>query len=584
MKVRTYSIETFGYVLAIFLAVLIRFLSLARMPLTDQEATLALQALAIVKGTPLESITQPGYVLLTSILFFLFDTTNFLARFWPALVGSLLVAAPFLYRRFLGPAAALFLAFFLALDPGLTALSREADGAILAVTFTLFALGFILNRRMVWAGICTALALLGGPYLWPGLISLGIALWLAFLFRPGQPEPEESQETRTEIEEKPSARKFLSSGDLRTGLVSAVLTLLVFGTIFFLAPSGLSGFGGSLVAYLRGWGLSSGISPFLLLAAVFFYQPIAFVLGLWGLAVGLRKRAWMDRFLMIWLAAALVLVIAYPNRAAPQLAWALLPLWALAARQLERWLKIEVGDAFLPALAQGLLAFVLLGFAWMNLQASFVSVQTSSSPELRIIATLGAIVLLILTSLLMGVGWSWKAMRIGSFWGVGAVLIIYSLSALWSSAGLGKMPGMEIYRSGAPVQDEDLLLDTVNDLARWHNGNGHLIDIAVVDIPAPSLKWALRDIQSVDFVNAVPTQAEPSIVITKDKETLASTSAYRGEGFIWTLSPSWNDYINVEWFQWMFNREGPIDKSTLILWARSDLFYGGTPKNIPQQP
>jgi hypothetical protein len=584
MKVRTYSIETFGYILAFVIAILIRFLSLARMPLTDQEATLALQALAIVKGTPLESITQPGYVLLTSVLLFLFGTTNFLARFWPALVGSLLVAAPFLYRRFLGPAAALFLAFFLALDPGLTALSREADGAILAVTFTLFAAGFTLNRRMVWAGICTGLALLGGPYLWPGLLSLGIALWLAFLFRPGQPEPDEAQETGANAEARPSGGKFLSASDLRTGFVSAVLTLLVFGTIFFLAPSGLSGLGGSLVAYLRGWGLTSGISPFLLLAAVFFYQPIGLVMGLWGLAVGLRSRAWIDRFLMIWLVAALILVIAYPNRAAPQLVWALLPLWALAARQLERWLKIEVGDTLLPALAQALLAFVLLGFAWMNLQASFGSALSGSSPELRLIATLGAIVLLILTSLLMGVGWSWKAMRIGSLWGIGAVLIIYSISALWSSAGLGKMPGMEIYRSGAPVQDEDLLLGTVGNLAKWHNGNRYLIDIAVVDIPSPSLKWALRDIHSVDFVSAVPTQAEPSIVITKDKETLASTSAYRGEGFIWTLSPSWNDYINVEWFQWMFNREGPIDKSTLILWARSDLFYGGAPKVNPQQP
>src|SRR6185436_3864002 len=108
------------------------------------------------------------------ILFAIIESTNFMARLVPALVGSTLVFVPYFFRDKIKPLPALILAFFLAVDPGLVALSRQANGTILAVTFLLFAWGMWRNQRAIVAGVFAGLALLSGPSLWAGLFALGL--------------------------------------------------------------------------------------------------------------------------------------------------------------------------------------------------------------------------------------------------------------------------------------------------------------------------------------------------------------------------------------------------------------------------
>ena len=108
--------------------------------------------------------------------FFIFGGgTNFLARLLPALAGSALVFAPVLFQGRLKPRPSLILAFFIALDPGLMTLAREAASSIFAITFLLFAWGFWINNRARLAGAFIALALLSGPSIWAGLLAFGIS-------------------------------------------------------------------------------------------------------------------------------------------------------------------------------------------------------------------------------------------------------------------------------------------------------------------------------------------------------------------------------------------------------------------------
>ena len=75
------------------------------MPLTGPEAALALQAQQLAQGVHPQISPQAGYVIWTSLLFYIFQTSQFLARFWPAAAGSLLILAPYLFRRQLGARA-----------------------------------------------------------------------------------------------------------------------------------------------------------------------------------------------------------------------------------------------------------------------------------------------------------------------------------------------------------------------------------------------------------------------------------------------------------------------------------------------
>jgi predicted membrane-bound mannosyltransferase len=133
--------EGWLYGLAFLIAVGFRLIQLGATPLNDAEATLALQSLHISQGVDPLLGPQPLYILFTSILFAVTESTNFMARFLPVLVGSALVFVPYLFREQLKPRPALILAFLFAIDPGLVFLSRQASGTVLAATFLRLPLG-----------------------------------------------------------------------------------------------------------------------------------------------------------------------------------------------------------------------------------------------------------------------------------------------------------------------------------------------------------------------------------------------------------------------------------------------------------
>ncbi len=159
------TLEHAIYAVALVFAIGLRFLNLGALPLSDYEATWALQALRVTQGLHPALGPNPAYVHLTSILFYIFGGTNFLARFWPALAGTALVFAAWFLRGRIGRIPAIVLAFGLAIDPGLVAMSHLAGGPMLAVTCLVFAgLMWLEGHRSFagfFAGLATALRTFG---------------------------------------------------------------------------------------------------------------------------------------------------------------------------------------------------------------------------------------------------------------------------------------------------------------------------------------------------------------------------------------------------------------------------------------
>ncbi len=81
---------------AFILALGFRFIRLGFSPLDDREAGIALQALAAAEGNETEFGAFMSIVGLSGLDFFILSTSNFLARFWSALLGALIVFLPFL--------------------------------------------------------------------------------------------------------------------------------------------------------------------------------------------------------------------------------------------------------------------------------------------------------------------------------------------------------------------------------------------------------------------------------------------------------------------------------------------------------
>ena len=568
LSLRGLTLEHLLYASALGLALWVRLLNLGAAPLSDAEAGWAMQALHLAQRASASGgasgYAAPGYWALTGSLIALFGSTTFLARLLPALAGALLALAPVFFRDTLGRRAALILAFGLAIDPGLAAVSRRADGPVMALSFGLLAFGLWRARRPITAGLLAGLALLSGPAFLQGALGLALAGVVAVMIggyeavRPWLPPS---------LDGRPPAMQ-------RVALFSAGAAVLLASTLFFSAPQGLGAWLDMIPAYFRGWAASSSVHPLLPLAALVFYQPLALIFGAIGAVQGLTSEGRSSQALLplLWAASALLLALLYPARQAADAAWALLPLWALAALALDR-LWPEEGFSIVT-LAHGALVFLLLGLFWFTLAALNRALPGASEPAVRLAVLAGVALLIGLVTLLVALGWSWETGRNGLLVGLMAGLAVYLISALWGASQVRPGQPQELWTQPPAPGQAGLLVNTLETLSARTTGFPDDIDI-VSTVDAPSLRWALRNIKGARFVDVLDAAEQPSAAITaQDQQTPALAAAYAGQDFTWWVRPAWPGALPQDLAAWFTYRDAPVQEDQVILWVRGDLFPG----------
>jgi hypothetical protein len=587
MTNRRLTLEHILYALAFALALTLRFLHLGALPLSDFEADGAFQALQVARGAHPAIGPNPAYVLLTSILFYIFGASNFLARFWPALVGSILVLTPFFFRDRLGRVPALILAFALTFEPGLLAISRTAGSSILAVSFLVLAWAMGREGRYPLAGVFGGLALMSGQAVWMGLLILGLSVAICQVFFSKRVKTDDQQQTASEDHSSPvtshpsleTAHWSLVTKHWKITLVYLLGTLLLGGSLFLLAPVGLSAFVASILAYFKGWWTLSGVRVAHLLTALVAYQLMALVFGLVALVGGLLRKDRLVISLGSWTVVALLLALAYPARQVADLAWMLLPLWTLAALELGRYTKMESVGGWKLAGVTALTVSILV-FVWMNLAAAASQTFVSPAVQTRLLLLLGALLILGLSLTLVAFGWSAEVARLGAAWGGTAFLVAFTLGASTGAGGLRQPLTAELWSPSPPWrgrQDRqtvqtDLLQKTLNDLSDWNKGHVESLPVTVVGLDSPALRWLLRDWE-VKEADALSPADSPELVIAPQGVELNLSAAYRGEDFVWYQSPNWDEALPEEWLCWFVYRQMSQQKESLTLWARGDLFF-----------
>jgi hypothetical protein len=566
MKSRSPRFETILYLLAFLLALGLRFARLGEPALTDSEARLALDALQIAQGAQPALSPHVAYTNLTAILFFVFGSSNFLARFWPALVGSALVLVPRLFRERIKLRPAIILAFFLAIDPAFVALSRQAGSPIFAVAFSLLAAGFWFRSQPRAAGACLALAFLSGSALWAGLLGM-LLVWMIAQSLSARPKPGETElPSEPPISEPQPPTPITRYAPL---LTSFLVTLILSSTLFLLASQGLSAWLAALPEYIMGWVLPVSIPSGQLFLALAAYQPLAILLAVVSIVRGCWNGSRRVIRLSLWMLIALLLTLFYPARQPADLAWMLIPLWTLAALEFARYVDFAREDRFEML---GVFAFtaLLLGFAWMNFIALYWTPVPSPQGNIRLGLFFGALVLLIVSIVLVGYGWSQRVARVGAAWGMLVILGLYTLGAAWGATGLRIPTGVDLWHADKPVHQADLLSKTADQVSEWATGHVDKLTVTVFGVDSPALLWALRNHNPKVVLALDPTSA-PELVITPPQQTLELAAAYRGQDFAWRQTPSW-DSFPAFYLRWVTYRELPVQGENLVLWVRSDLF------------
>lgn len=245
----------------------------------------------------------PFAVLFGSILFFLFGTSDFVARLGPALAGIGLVAATIWLRPYLGRAGALLAGTLLAISPGAVYFSRRAQPDAYAAFFGLLLLVYLLRlfdhgRRgdLIGAAVAAALLFVSAP-VGPTLLLL-FALLVMVIRARGQVEraerarrarADEIEETAPPFGAEPLANAVRSGGAAAAVAAAAVIILVL--SAFGARPGNLAtGLGDLFQSWGRGLlgpaadGAGAGRGPGFALALLPLYEPLAIIAGLWGIA------------------------------------------------------------------------------------------------------------------------------------------------------------------------------------------------------------------------------------------------------------------------------------------------------------
>ncbi|MCK4725571.1 MAG: hypothetical protein KAT29_07205 [Anaerolineales bacterium] len=559
------SFENALVIIAFLLGLGLRFYNLSVFPLSDSEAARALQALHLSRGGAFDTSLQPLYIIGTGLLFTILGSSNIWARFLPALMGSLLVLAPLFLRTKLGRSAMLIMVFGLAIDPGLVITSRQIDSPIIAVALFVFSLGFFFHRRFIFAGIAIGLLLLtGSGAIQAALIFLVILLAARLFHLPSI------------VEIQPSDRPMNSKSWLYFG-VAITSTAFVASTFFLKYQSGFASWAESLLLFFYNFFPVVRTSPLQAILALIIYQPLALIFAVIAALRRWKTNSTFVPYLVIWIFAGLLLVILYPARQVSDIAWVLFPLWGLASLEL-RDIKFSSSEQTRISFGLGALIILVFPLIWLNAAGFVQGTFDSQEMLLRLAVLIGLFALLILSVVLVGFGWSWMAARTGAILGLGVVLVIYLFASITAAAYMNPYRQRELWTKSPSVGDADLILSTVADISEWNTGLRDHIDITI-KIESPAMHWLLREFpvigQRDGYTN--PLGSSPSLILTQaDQSQPQLAASYRGQDFVWWVTPDWGNLASVNFFGWLTSRTVPMSYENIILWGRGDLFPGGS--------
>jgi hypothetical protein len=171
----------------------------------------------------------------------------------------------------------------------------------------------------------------------------------------------------------------------------------------------------------------------------------------------------VGRALSLWVILAILLSLLYAGRQVGDMAWALVPLWALAALEISRSLLFEEDRGTrLIAAGLGFPLFVLAVFGWINL----LSIGRYQVSVLVYWATLfGVLLVSAILALLVSATWSTVAARLGLVWVLCIVLGLQLFSNTWDMAILHKNGAQELWSYSPTIGQADLLDKTLSDLS-----------------------------------------------------------------------------------------------------------------------
>jgi predicted membrane-bound mannosyltransferase len=569
------TLEMALYAGVFVIGVLLRWINLGRAPLSWSEAD---QALAALHNAPLPAGGSPVLYAINQIVLNIFGSSlgDVGPRIGSALIGSIVILLPTLYRDRIGRFGALAASIMLALSPTFVFASRSLDGSIAVVACGLAALGFGLRFArlqrvidLIGLAISIGLGLTAGPDSVTLLITIGLGSIIVLRWVPS-----------TESTEFRSALRSISRDQMIRAMMWGGAAFFLVSTVALLNPSAIRFVPENFSAWLQSFRTAPTISAARLLIDLILYEPLITFAGLIGLFAVLMRVDGTSVVLGLWSLGALILVLLQPGHQTLDLILALTPLALLAGALLQ-----SLSDAFLQRgswLLEGavwLIGAPLAGYLALLAASTSISRQIESGVFLNLAITpafsfvVTSLLLLLLISavfvIAIGPGATLRSMASA----VLAVLVLISLSNAWSVNQLRASDPRELM--WGPITTAPAVRDAMTALRATSDrftGDPKQISINVVAAqPNPIVQWYLRDFGRMT-TSASPDLSAQAIIMPQAISATQSLGGYYGAQFairsIWNLDSLPPNSV----LRWWLYREAdqPAAFETISVWIKAN--------------
>ncbi|CAG0929999.1 hypothetical protein TFLX_01534 [Thermoflexales bacterium] len=567
------TVEMALYAAIFGVAAVLRLWNLAAAPLSAREAA---QAIAAFNGTAMPVGGSPLLFGINQLLFGLFGLTvnDSGVRLAAALIGTIMVALPLLFRSAIGRYGALGAALLLAISPTLVVASRSLDGSIVTAACTLAALGFGLRyfttaKRIDLFGLAGSIGL--GLTSGPGLITLSVALIPALLIVYLWIASAEDRATLKQLWQDTPTR--------REGVLIGGVVFILAATTLLLRPTGLAGVPEILSAWLGAWTAQDATGALRLFQILIAYELLILSFGLISLFGALRRLTGLTALLSLWAIGALIVALLQPGRQMLDLTLVLTPLALLGgllvdrlARELEQHATWHAEGVF------WIIAAVVLGFAAINAGHTamelapsqlFLGLELTLATSLSLGMLLMAGVIGAICVLMIG----WRAtLRAGGVT-VLVVLAVIGFSHAWNLTQVRPANPRELlWGPTTTTLDVRMLREALQAASRRRSG---FLDQAPVAVTLPQddavLRWYLRDFKRVQY-NAAVSDLTPVIVAPLGSTFPPFvTDTYLGQPFVTQALWEPSQLTAEDFLRWWFYRESssaPLPVQTYVVWVK----------------
>ena len=542
------------FLLAFLVGLGLRLWGLGQMRFTLAEAQIAQGAWQMATGDAFGLPGNMSYAGLSALLFYLFEPSFFFARLVPVLFGSSLILVPWFWRDRLGEKVALVLTVGLAIDPILLSFSRQIVTPIFVLAGIAWTVIALKSKRPVLAGSMLALVFLGGYSFWVvGLV--GMAVFLIWRKR-GKLEFTDAS--------------FKSKAFLLPLLTSFVVSLALISSAFLLCTEGLGSVGAGVVELVQLFTQNYEIPAYQPIMVALAYSILPLFFAIWTLVDNLRNNQPLENlpFLIGWGVSVLVSVL-FSRRDVGMLAFAAVFAWLGAAGTISRILEqdLERRETVL-----GVTFFQVVILVYIQIVSGRLTGGTLNSQDYRValFAILAGVLLLVISTILVGMGWSWKLSSQALQNSLLIMLIVLTVGVSLRSIRSHQETTTLSLLAGPIVLPNNDVAVVVDEIDR--DGRVEKTEITYnLGKLEQQFAWFFRE--QVDWKSA-QNVLQADLMLSESETDFSAADAYRGRNVVLFRQIDKQVVKPGDFLKTLLGEPLPFVSQNGVLWVRLNLFTG----------